>query len=219
MKVRGRGSLDLPAPRYSGRGRHRSPRLTGALGQQKLRLLKLTRRVKEYLRHIPADGFSTMLYSQGNLWTSIHSATSQLGQRAGRRLSLLCNLHRENLPHVLLLGCASSASSSRNRPAAYGRTLGQRGYINAGTALQPALRLHQRRDSSPGPDRTAQTGTLSLIRWRWMCCSGLPGTLSSRCTRPIPRPPGKSLPSGLGRTSNASQCSSRITRRMIFEHR
>ena len=89
MEARSQDALDLPRRRYQGRGRHQSPRrgpaaapqrasVPGALGQQQLHLLKLARRVEEFLRHLPEDGPSVLPHRQVRLWTSIYTAARRL---------------------------------------------------------------------------------------------------------------------------------------------
>ena len=89
LETRSKDLLDHPAARYRGRGRHHSPRRgaavapqrdgePGALGQQQLRLLKLTRRVEEYLRSLPADGPFVMSYQLDQLWAHIRASATAL---------------------------------------------------------------------------------------------------------------------------------------------
>ena len=89
LENRSGGLLAQPAARYRGRGRHQSPRRSGvaapqrdgepgALGQQQLRLLKLTRKVEECLRSLSADGPAVMSFHQSRLWAHIRASASAL---------------------------------------------------------------------------------------------------------------------------------------------
>ena len=89
LEIRSKDALEHPAARYRGRGRHHSPRRgdaaapqragePGALGQQQLRLLKLTRKVEEYLRSLTDNGPAVMSFAQTQLWAHIRASAAVL---------------------------------------------------------------------------------------------------------------------------------------------